>query len=118
MPASDGDAVGAPSAVLSARMELLAWPSAGDAQRPRTLLWLLDDRNVAETVRLGRGRERLDTLHCCVPLPSDEGQQRVGCGSSRFRSPCQKPVVRGRLPNSGRSRTPATGHFRSSTHHE
>jgi hypothetical protein len=40
-------------------------------------LWHLGDRNVAETVSSGRGRERPDPLHCRHILPLTEGQLRV-----------------------------------------
>jgi len=42
------------------------------------------DRNVHDIVSSGCRRDRRDTLHCCRPRPSAEGQQRVGIASSRL----------------------------------
>ena len=53
----------------------------------------------------------MDDLRSQVKTARDKSREapRVDCRFCCFRSPCPRPVVRGCLPTSGRSRTPEAG---------
>ena len=60
-------------------------------------LWLLGDRNVAETVSSGRGRERPEPLHCCRSLREAQWQQGVDSRHQEKLPPSVFDEVRWRL---------------------